>query len=74
MVAEGVEIEIRGDAKLKTSLGCDGAQGYLFSRPLGADGLRRLGRRRAAPRTSPLRPEAPDATTADLFDALPVEG
>ena len=35
VVAEGVETESVA-AQLKT-LGCDGAQGYLFSRPLGAD-------------------------------------
>jgi len=35
VVAEGVETESVA-AKLKT-LGCDGAQGYLYSRPLGAE-------------------------------------
>jgi EAL domain-containing protein (putative c-di-GMP-specific phosphodiesterase class I) len=35
VVAEGVETESVA-ARLK-ALGCDGAQGYLFSRPLGAE-------------------------------------
>jgi EAL domain-containing protein (putative c-di-GMP-specific phosphodiesterase class I) len=72
VVAEGVETESVA-AKLKT-LGCDGAQGYLFSRPLGADDFLAwaLASHAANP---PLRPGAsPAPQTADLFEAAPVTG
>jgi len=61
-------------AKLKT-LGCDGAQGYLFSRPLNADDFHAwaLAAHAASP---PLRLAGPggpgEPATADLFDAAPI--
>jgi len=72
VVAEGVETESVA-AQLKT-LGCDGAQGYLFSRPLGADDFLAWATASHAA-NPPLRlgaPPAPQAT--DLFEPSPVAG
>jgi predicted signal transduction protein with EAL and GGDEF domain len=69
VVAEGVETESVA-AKLKM-LGCDGAQGYLFSRPLNADDFQAwaVAAHAANP---PLRPVAPgDSPSSDLFVPLP---
>ena len=69
VVAEGVETESVA-AKLKM-LGCDGAQGYLFSRPLMADDFLvwALASHASNP---PLRLGAPDGPqTADLFETIP---
>jgi diguanylate cyclase (GGDEF)-like protein len=69
VVAEGVETESVA-AKLKT-LGCDGAQGYLFSRPLNADDFQ-VWAVAAHAANPPLRLAAPgEATTGDLFVPLP---
>ena len=51
VVAEGVETE--EVAAMLESLGCDGAQGYLFSRPLGADEFLGWARARARPALDP---------------------
>jgi diguanylate cyclase (GGDEF)-like protein len=72
VVAEGVETESVA-AKLKT-LGCDGAQGYLFSRPLGADDFLAwaVASHAANP---PLRPGMPgEPAPANLFEAAPLAG
>ena len=60
VVAEGVETESVA-AKL-AGLGCDGAQGYLFSRPLGADDF--LAWALAAQAARPPSPQADLAVTA----------
>jgi EAL domain-containing protein (putative c-di-GMP-specific phosphodiesterase class I) len=59
VVAEGVETESVA-AKLKM-LGCDGAQGYLFSRPLMADDFLAWALASHAS-NPPLRPGAPDGS------------
>jgi len=70
VVAEGVETESVA-AKLK-SLGCDGAQGYLYSRPLGADDFLAwaVASQLAHPPRRPGVPGGPE--TADLFEAAPL--
>ena len=45
VVAEGVETE--GQADLLRAMGCDQAQGYLFSRPVPVEEIGKLLRRRA---------------------------
>ena len=66
VVAEGVETESVA-AKLKT-LGCDGAQGYLFSRPLNAEDFLAWATASHAS-NPPLQSGAPDGPqTADLFE------
>jgi len=70
VVAEGVETESVA-VKLKM-LGCDGAQGYLFSRPLGAEDF--LAWALASHATHPPSGwTASGAATADLFEAAPLQ-
>jgi len=69
VVAEGVETESVA-AKLRT-LGCDGAQGYLFSRPLNADDFQAWAV--ASHAANPPQPAvaAGESPSTDVFVPLP---
>jgi EAL domain-containing protein (putative c-di-GMP-specific phosphodiesterase class I) len=54
VVAEGVETEAQRDEL--TAIGCDGAQGYLFARPLTPDALATMWGPQASPESSEWRP------------------
>lgn len=67
ITAEGVETEEQRDA-LRT-LGCDSLQGFLFSRPVGADAFRALLERPGAVAASQARPANWSPTMAGILGA-----